>query len=170
LLQRFIKSFSLAVHRCQNEIAGAVDNAGNPFDVIARQAFAERFDDRDATTHRSFKSHHHAFLMGFLKNIVAMMGQERFIRRHDLFAIFHGSLDPGAGRLNPACKFNHDVNVWIVDDLEGVGRQGNADFSGFAKVADTRFGDGDVAASAPCDFQPVGRKDFDNTLADCTEP
>ena len=60
LFQSHIEIQPLVTHLRQDEVGGAVDDAGDPLNSVGSQPFAQRLDDRDATRHSGFKRHHHA--------------------------------------------------------------------------------------------------------------
>ena len=72
LLQHGVEIQALVAHFGQDEIGGAVDDAGNPLDAVGRQAFAQRLDDRDAAGNRRLERHHHALVLRGLENLVAV--------------------------------------------------------------------------------------------------
>ncbi|KAF5293037.1 hypothetical protein FQA39_LY19380 [Lamprigera yunnana] len=50
--EHHVKVQALVAHFGQDEVGGAVDDAGDPLDLVGRQPLAQRFDDGDATGHR----------------------------------------------------------------------------------------------------------------------
>ena len=60
VFQHLIEPGTLFAHLGQDEVAGAVDDAGDPLDAVGGQAFAQRLDDRDAAGHGGLEGHHHA--------------------------------------------------------------------------------------------------------------
>jgi hypothetical protein len=60
LLQHHVEVQALVAHLGQDEVGGAVDDAGDPLDAVGRQALAQRLDDGDAAGHRGLEGHHHA--------------------------------------------------------------------------------------------------------------
>ena len=75
LFEHHVKVQPFVAHLAQNEIGGAVDDAGQPLDAVGRQALAQCLDDGDAAGHGRLKRHHHAFLLCGLKNFGAVHGQ-----------------------------------------------------------------------------------------------
>jgi hypothetical protein len=63
----------------QDEVGGAVDDAGDPFNAVGGQAFAQRLDDGDATGHGRFKGHHHALVACGGKDLGAVHGQQGLV-------------------------------------------------------------------------------------------
>jgi hypothetical protein len=59
-LQHHVEVEALVAHLGQDEVGGAVDDAGDPLDAVGGEAFAQRLDDRDAAGHRRLEGHHHA--------------------------------------------------------------------------------------------------------------
>ncbi len=48
----------------------------DPFDTVGSQAFAQRLDDGDATSHGCLERNHHALLLGGRKDLGAMHGKQ----------------------------------------------------------------------------------------------
>ena len=94
LLERHGEVQPLVAHFAQDEVGGAVDDAGNPLDAVGGQAFAQRLDDRNAAGHGGLKRHHHAFGRCRRKNLGAMHGQQGLVGRDHMFARGDGLQTP----------------------------------------------------------------------------
>ena len=129
------KRAAFFAHFAQDEIAGAVDDAGDAADAVGRQAFAQGFDDRDAARHRRFKLHHHIFFFRQRENFAAIFGQQFFIGGNDVFAVAYGFQHQLFGRFRAAEHFGYDVHFRVAHDFERVG--GN---QGFGRTGGAGFG------------------------------
>jgi hypothetical protein len=79
LLQHGGEVQALVAHLGQDEVGGAVDDAGHRFDAVGRQAFAQRLDDRHAAGHGRLEGHHHALFLGGGEDLVAVQGQQALL-------------------------------------------------------------------------------------------
>src|SRR5476649_1508491 len=120
LFQRRVEVQALVAHLGQDEIGGAVDDPGQPLDAVGRQALAQRLDDGDAAGHRRLEGHHHALFLGGGEDLVAMHGQQRLVGGDDMLAVGDGLQHQFARQLVAADQLHDDVDVRVVDDLEGV--------------------------------------------------
>jgi len=68
-----------------------IDNAVNRPDVIADERFPDRLDDRDAAGHGRLKENRHLVLRGGLKDLAAMLGEQRLVARDHHFPAFDGA-------------------------------------------------------------------------------
>ncbi len=89
-LEYVVEGQPLVAHFGQDEVGRAVDDAGDPFDAVGGQAFAQRLDDRDAAGHRRFEGHHHALLLGGGENLGAMHGEQRLVGGDHVLAVGDG--------------------------------------------------------------------------------
>ena len=110
----------LVAHFRKDEVGGAVDDAGSPFDTVGRQAFAQRLDDGNATRHRRLESNGDALGLRGSKNLGAMHGKQGLVGRDDMLAIgdcLHHHL---AGHTVAADQFDDDVDFRVIDQGEGI--------------------------------------------------
>ncbi len=87
LLQRSVERQPLVAHLGQDEIGGAVDDAGDPFDAVGGQALAQRLDDRNAAGHRRLERDHHALFLRRGEDLVAVQGEQRLVGGDDVLAV-----------------------------------------------------------------------------------
>ena len=155
-------------HLGQDEVGGAVDDAGHPFDLVGRQAFADGLDDGDAAGHGRFEGDHDTLFARAGEDLVAVLGQQGLVGGDDVLAVGNGFQDEFAGQGVAAYQLDHDVDLGVADDLERVGD----DFGGFADaglglgdIAGRNFGRDDVAAGAAGDFFGVAGEDLESAAA-----
>ena len=163
---------ALVAHLGQNEIGGAVDDAGDPFDAVGRQAFAQRLDDGDAAGDGRLEGHHHALVLGGGEDFVAVYGQQCLVGRDHVLPVGNGLHDQGFRQVVAADQFDDDVDLGIVDDqirvIDDPARAGDERF-GARYVA---HGDGDdfnAAARAALDFFLVALQDAERAVTDVAQ-
>ena len=122
LLEHVGKRAAVGAHIAQDEVAGAVDDAGHRFDAVGSQAFAQGFDDRDAAGHRRFKHYHHIFFRRQRENFVAIFGQEFFVGGYHMFAVFDGAQHHFACRIRTADQLHHDIHIRAAGYLKHIVR------------------------------------------------
>jgi hypothetical protein len=110
LLQHGRKIEALVAHLGQDEVGGAVDDAGDPLDAVGREAFAQRLDDRDATGHGRFERHHHALLLRRREDLGAMHGEQRLVGGDHVLAGRDGFHHQLARDAIAADQFDDDVD------------------------------------------------------------
>jgi hypothetical protein len=163
---------TLVAHLGENEVAGAVDDAGQPFDAVARQALADRLDDGDAAGHGGLEGHHHAFELGLGEDFVAVMGDQRLVGGDHVLAVGDGLAHQVAGQIGAADQLDDDLHLGVVDDLHGVG--GQPDTGGLAnaltvQVTRRRVSDLDAAPCPARDFLRIAAQHVDGAAADRTQ-
>ena len=172
LFQRLGKRQPLVAHFGEDEVGGAVDNPGNPLDAVGRQAFAQRLDDRNASGHGSFKGDHHAFLLRGGENFVAVLGEQRLVRGHDVFAVLNGGEHQITRHGGAANQFDDDVNLRIRGGGEGVVnnlRTVTHHAAGVFQIAVGHRDDANRATGAAGDFFAVAVQNFKGAASDGTD-
>jgi len=160
-LQHRVERQALVAHFRQNEIRGAVDDAGDPLDAIGREPLAQRLDDGNAARHRGLEAHHHAFFLRRCKNLVAVRGQQRLVGGDHVLAVRDGLQNEFLGDGIAADQFDHDIDVRVRDHAVGIGGQARlaaGDFLRPCLVLVRHRGDHDAAAGAAGDFLLVARQ------------
>jgi hypothetical protein len=115
LFQHHVEVQPLVAHLGQDEVGGAVDDAGDPLDAVGRQALAQRLDDRDAAGHGGLEGHHHALgVRG--EDLGAMHGQQRLVGGDHVLAGGNGFHHQRAGDAVAADQLDDDVDVGVGDD------------------------------------------------------
>ena len=107
-------------HRRENEVRRAVDDAGDPFDAVGGQPFAQRLDDRHATGDGALERHHHALRVRRGEDLVAVLREERLVGGDDVLAMGDRVEHQRACRLDAADELADDVDVRIAHDDRGV--------------------------------------------------
>ncbi len=110
-------------HLRQDEIAGSVDDARDPFDAVRGQAFAQRLDDRDAAGDRRLESNHHAGLLRGREDFVAVRGEQRLVGGDDVLAMPDRREHQRLGGLDAADQLDDDVDFRMGDERREVRRQ-----------------------------------------------
>ena len=114
------KGQTLVAHLGKDEVGGAVDDAGDPLNAVGGEPFAQCFDDRDAAGHCGLEGHHHALLLRRREDLVAMRCQQRLVGGHHMLAVIDGRKHQFAGYAAAADQLDHDIDVGIGDDRDGV--------------------------------------------------
>jgi hypothetical protein len=115
----------LVAHFAQDEVGGAVDDAGNPLDAVGSEPFAQRLDDRNAARHCRFKRHHHTFGRCGGKNFGAVHCQQGLVGGHHMLACGDGFKHQGFGNAVAANQFDDDVDVRVGNHRTGVTDHGH---------------------------------------------
>ena len=159
---------ALVAHFREDEIGGAVDDAGDPFDAVGGEPLAQRLDDRDAAGHRRLEGDHHAMFARRFENLGAVFGEQRLVGGDDMLARADRLQHQLARDAAAADQFHHDGDVRVGDDLAGVAddlrtvaHQGAGAFG--VEVGDHR--DLDAAAGAAADFLLVARQHLESAAA-----
>ena len=114
LLERNVKIHGVAGHLGQNIVAGAVKNAHERFNTVAREAFLERFHNGDGPGHAGFVTQNTLFAVGLLKQGQAFFSQQGFVGGNDVLALVEGAVDDGAGVVDTADKLHQHVDFGII--------------------------------------------------------
>ncbi len=125
----------------ENVVAGAVEDPHHGVDLIGDQRFAQGFDDRHAAAHAGFEGQIHSVFGRGLQNLVAVLGQQRFVGRHHVLALAQRGQDRLFGEAFAAHHFNDDVDFRVLQDLariadENTGPKGDAPIGGLVQVGD----------------------------------
>ena len=144
-----IRAFEL--HPGEDVIAGAVDDAVKRVDAVADKAFAQRFDDGNAAANAGLVIKVRAVFFGRGKQLLAVRGEQRLVRRDDRLAQLERGQNHRPGDAGAADEFGDDVNVGIVDDALPVGghqRTRDGIRARFVEGLHRDFADGDLDADA----------------------
>ncbi len=120
LLEHVGELTSLVAHLGEDEVAGTVDDAGDPLDVVGRQPFTQRLDDGDATGHRRLEGHGDALALRRLENLIAVGGDERLVGGDHVLAVLDGLEHQLPRRRVASDELHHDVHLGVLHHLEGV--------------------------------------------------
>ena len=111
---------AFAAHFGQDEVRRAVDDAGDPLDAVSDEAFAQRFDDRNATGNRRLERDDHALGAGSGEDFVAVQGKQRFVGGDYVFAVGNRFKNQRFGNAVTADQFDDDIDIVIFDDGHAV--------------------------------------------------
>ena len=169
LLEHHVEVQPLVAHLGQDEIGGAIDDAGDPLDAVGGEAFAQRLDDGDAAGHCRLECHHHAPAMRRGEDFRAMHGQQGLVGRDHMLARLDGLHDQGLGHAIAADQLDDDVDLGVGDDRTRIAHD-------LRRVADRglrprrvqvgHHRDLDAAAGAALDLFLVALQDVEDTVTD----
>ncbi len=170
-LQHVVEGRALVAHLGQDEVAGAVDDAGQPLDAVGGEALAQRLDDGDAARHRRLERHHHATGLRRGEDLVAVLGDQMLVGGDHVLAVGDRLQHQFARWLEPADQFDHDVDFRVVDDVERVGRQRQVagQRTGFFQVAHGRAHHADFAPGAAGDFFGIAAQHGERAATDSAQ-
>ncbi len=127
----------LQLHTGEDVIAGAVDYAVEVGDAVANKAFAQGFDDGNATADAGFIVKVRAVLPRGGEQLLAMGGEQGLVGRDHGLAELEGGQDHGAGHGGAASQLRNDLNLGIGDDALPIGRH-----AGLRNLVRARFVEG----------------------------
>ena len=161
---------ALVAHLGQDEVAGAVDDAGDPFDMVGRQALAHRLDDRDAAGHRRLEAHHHPPLARGGEDLVAVAGDQGLVGGHHVLAVGDGPEHQFKRRGVAADQLDDDLDLRVVHHREGVVADTpdllDAGDAVALVIARGGVGDLDAAAGPPRDLPRIAGEHGHRAAAD----
>ena len=161
LRQHGVKGQALVAHFRQDEVGSAVDDAGDPFDAVGREAFAQGLDDGHAAGDRGLEGHHHAFFLRRGEYFIAVGGEQRLVGGDNVLAVGDGFQHHVLGEGVAADQLDNDVDVRVGDDLVSVRRHFGLAAGDFFRPFDVlvgHLGNDDAATGAAGDFLLVARK------------
>ncbi len=114
---------ALVAHLGQDEVGGAVDDAGDPLDAVGRQAFAQRLDDRDAAGHRGLEGRPSRPWPGAAAKIsVPCTASSALLAVTTCLPAAMASSTSVVGDAVAADQLDDDVDLGVGDHVAGVGR------------------------------------------------
>jgi len=111
--QHVFEGTALLAHFGEDEVTGAVDDAGYPVDAVGGQAFTDRLDHRDTTGHRGFERYDHALLAGLGEDLVAVHGDQRLVGGDHVLAVLDGLEHQLAGHGVAAYQLDNDIDLRV---------------------------------------------------------
>ena len=121
--QRVVEARRTLGHLREDEVRRAVHDAEDASDALPGQRLLHRTDQRDPPGHRRLEVEIRARRSGGVEELLAVVGQELLVRGHDRLPVAEGAKDQRPGRLPLPEELADDVDVGIVDDGAGVGRE-----------------------------------------------
>ena len=167
--QRIGERQPLLAHLGQDVVGGPVDDAGDPFDMVCRQPFAQRLDDRDAAGHRGLERDHHALFARPGKDFVAVLGQQLLVGRDHVLAMIDGGQHQVLGDAGTADQFDHDVDIRMGRDHAGIADNLDAVADNFARPGNIEIGrhfQHDRTPGTPADFFRIAFENGRGAAAD----
>ena len=138
-------------HAGKDVVGGAVDDAVDIADAVGLQAFLQRMDDGDGSTHRRLVIQARAALLGGFLQFMPVQGEGYLVGRDHGFAAFQRQGDPLMSGLLAAQKLQYDGDFRIVQHvLHAVGQYPlwKVDITLFCKRAHQHPLDGKAKARA----------------------
>ena len=110
-------------HAGEDVVGRPVHDPGHAPDAIPRQGFAQRANERDAAGDGRLEEKIDARAFGRLEELLAGVGEELLVGRHDGLPGLERLGDERACRLDPADHLDDDVDVGVGDDGLAVLRE-----------------------------------------------
>ena len=167
--QNIGKGAPLVTHLGEDEVAGAIDDPGDPLDVVGRQPLAQRLDDRDPPRNRGLECYRHALVLRSGEDLIAMQGDQRLVGRDHVLAVRDRLHDQFAGRRIAADQLDDDIDFRIVDHRKGVVTQLDSvqPLQTLGPVfACGRVGDQDLAPGSTRDLGGIPHQHIEGAAAD----
>src|SRR5690606_24337120 len=169
--QHIVKGTALVAHFGEDKVAGAVDDAGYPVDLVGGQAFAQRLEDRDAAGHGGFKGHVDTLGVCRGKNFVAVLGNQRLVGGNDMLAVGNGLQDQFTRRGGATDQLDEDIDFRVSGAGKDVARPYDTiDITRRVVAARADMGKNDLAPDAAGNFSGVALQHIDGTATDGTQP
>src|SRR5690606_3335202 len=124
-LEHVFEGAALIAHRGENEIAGAIDAAGQPVDTVGRQALADRLDHGDAARHRGLEGDDDAPLAGAGEDLVAMHRDQRLVGGDHVLAVLDGLEHQFERQGIAADQLDDDIDLGVAGNGENIVGNGN---------------------------------------------
>ena len=126
--QHIGKPALLPGHFTQNEVAGTVDDTGQPLDLVGGQAFADRLYHRNAGGYGGFEPDKHTLAARRFEQCVSMRGNQRLVGGDHRLAGFDGGHHQAHRRFFAPHGLDHDIHGRIRDDrrLDRLSAEGPA--------------------------------------------
>src|SRR5450756_2231898 len=114
------------LHLREDEIARAVQDAGDRGDAIAREARAERSQNRNPSRDRGLDAEARAFLARERLQLGSVPSEQHLVRRHDTLARVQRGADEAVRGLDSAEQLDDEVHAWVCRDGSEVVRPAHA--------------------------------------------
>ena len=143
-------------HFAENEVAGAIDDSGEPFDAVGGEPLAQGFDDGDAAGDAAFVGEHRATAGGGREQLVAALGDQRLVGGYHMLAVGKRLGDQPEGGVEAAHGLHHDLHFRVRGHGEWVPVKPDrgVDFSSF-RAPGRDMDDPQRRAGAAGDFSGV---------------
>jgi hypothetical protein len=124
--QRVREARVLALHLREDEIAGAVDDAREALDRVAREGVLEDANERDSAADRRFEREVDAVLLREVDELRAVEGEQHLVRGDDLLLLLDRHLHVVARRVGAAHHLDDDVDGVVAEHVLGARRHERA--------------------------------------------
>ena len=166
--ENFSETGALLPHFGKNEVGGAVDNAGDPFDPVGSQSFAQSLDDRHSTSNCRLECNHHAFFLCGQEYFVAVDRQQCLVCGHHVLAVFDSGQDQIFRNPGAADQFHNDIDIGSAHQCEGVVGRLGAVANQFSRPFEILVGNGldqDAAACTTANLLLIASQDRKSAAA-----
>ena len=160
-------------HLGQNEVAGAVDDAGDALDAITRESLPDRLDNRNTARHRGLERDGHPSIVRGTEDLVAVKRDQGLVGGDHVLAVGdcpHHQIECG---VDAADELHHDLDLGVVDHIGALVGQvdhlGGTD-PGLGEVAHTGPHDVDRTTRPSRDLLAVSREHVHGSAAHGAEP
>ena len=116
VLEDDVEGKPLVLHPREDVVAGAVENAVDRLDLVARETFAQDADDRDAAANRRAKVYVDVVLRRRLENLVTIFREQLLVRCDYALAAVERFKDKCLGDARAANCLDDDVDSGISED------------------------------------------------------
>ena len=117
ILENLIKLQPLQFHPGQDIITGSVKDTVYPIDPVSDQSFPQYLDNRNTATNGRFIIEVHAISLGGLKNLLAVGGNQRFVRRDHDFSRSERFHHDRFRRFGSTHRLDHHMDARVPHDL-----------------------------------------------------
>src|SRR5262249_52403462 len=118
--ERLRERLLLALHLRQDVVGRAIDDAGDARDAVCLQPAVQGRDQRDAAPNRRLEENRHVVAVGQVEYLRAVLGDQFFVGRDDVFAVSDRSFDYLVSRINAPSDLDQNLYLRIVGELERV--------------------------------------------------
>src|SRR5699024_1108438 len=118
--ERVVVGGAGGLHGVEDEVGGAVDDAGDTQDVVTGEGTTQHADDRDGGGDGGLEVEVHVGGVGRVGEVVGVGGDEGLVGGDDGLAGAQGGQDQLARVVDAADDLDDDVDVLAVDEAESV--------------------------------------------------
>src|SRR5690606_8517160 len=170
-LEHVLKGATLLAHLGEDEVASAVDDAGQPVDTVARQAFTDCLDYRNAACNRGLEGDDDALFTGPGEDFVTVHGDQRLVCGDHVLTVLDG-LEHQLQRQGIATdQLDDNIDIGVADNGENV--VGNGDATGVTTwvwLSSRDRHDFDTTPDATGNFLGIALQHIEGSATDGTQP
>ena len=108
-------------HASEDVIRRAVDDAVDALDVVAHEALAHGFDDRDSARHCGLEEHRHLLVSREVEDLFSVLGEQRFVAGHYDFPQLDCAENERACFVDSAHQLDDNLHGRVIDDFLPAG-------------------------------------------------